>query len=397
VTARRFLAARLPAIARTGTITTPLELAVSPPTARLPSVRALALAMLAEPTPAQREVLGAMPYSRNTTQLHTDTSVLPRHRGARASWNYLRRPRSTGAVTVTYDLTRLMRLPVPADGRRFLVTLGGEDLVDPATVIDRMEYEHPLYTPESVAAQRRLPECDSERIVFAGAYHGWGFHEDGARSGLAAATRLGLPWTRDSRVLPAPGRFETTIRHTRRTPFRRSFDHASTFWPLDLDDLPDHGIARRQHAADRRNQRLTPRQAATDRGQAPLQAGDFALGGIDILLRHRIGQFAQTGQALFGQAQAGLQLRQQRRLVGALDGAGSRHHPGQDFALPDLAAGGRQAMRPGGFDPPRNHRLDAAADVRVHDHPARQFKRARQAFLSHARGQHGHPALRRLG
>ncbi len=77
-----------------------------------------------------------------------------------------------------------------------------------------MEYEHPLYTPASVAAQRRLPEIDTDRIAFAGAYHGWGFHEDGARSGLAAATRLGLPWTRATHVLPEPGRFETTIRHT---------------------------------------------------------------------------------------------------------------------------------------------------------------------------------------
>jgi hypothetical protein len=87
-------------------------------------------------------------------------------------------------VTVTYDLTRLQRLDTST---RYLVTLGGTDLVDPDTVLDTMEYEHPAYTPASVAAQRRLPECDSDRVVLAGAYHGWGFHEDGARSGLAAA------------------------------------------------------------------------------------------------------------------------------------------------------------------------------------------------------------------
>ena len=84
-----------------------------------------------------------------------------------------------------------MRLPTET---RYLVTLGGEDLVDPATVIARREYAHPLYTPDSVAAQARLPECDTDRIAFAGAYHGWGFHEDGARSGLAAAERLGFRW-----------------------------------------------------------------------------------------------------------------------------------------------------------------------------------------------------------
>ena len=154
---------------------------------------------------------------------------------------------SSGGVTVTYDLTRLQRLPTDT---HYLVTLGGEDLVDPASVIDRMEYEHPLYTPASVAASCRLPEINTARIAFAGAYHGWGFHEDGARSGLAAATHLDLPWVRPARTLPQPGRFETTIRHTRRSPFRRSFEHRSTFWLVDLDDLPDHGVLARFEARD---------------------------------------------------------------------------------------------------------------------------------------------------
>ena len=132
-----------------------------------------------------------MPYSANTALLHTDDSVLPRARRARASWNFRRVADDRGRVTVTYDLTRLMRLPTET---AYLVTLGGEDLVDPAKVIARREYAHPLYTPESVAAQARLPECDSDRVAFAGAYHGWGFHEDGARSGLKAAERLGFEW-----------------------------------------------------------------------------------------------------------------------------------------------------------------------------------------------------------
>ena len=122
-------------------------------------------------------------------------SVLPSATDARASWNF-HRPATegapgTGGVMVTYDLTRLQRLPTDT---HYLVTLGGEDLVDPATVIDRMEYEHPLYTPESVAASRRLPVINTERIAFAGAYHGWGFHEDGCRSGVAAAEALGATW-----------------------------------------------------------------------------------------------------------------------------------------------------------------------------------------------------------
>ena len=145
-----------------------------------------ALALLAEPTELERAVLGDMPYSTNHARLHTDESVLPRHERARASWNYLMAgPRSE--VAVTYDISRLMRLSAP---KRVLVTLGGGDCVDPMSVLAEMTYHHPLYTPESIAAQRLLPTLDDDRVVFAGAYHGWGFHEDGAASGMRAAKRL---------------------------------------------------------------------------------------------------------------------------------------------------------------------------------------------------------------
>ncbi|BBX98420.1 NAD(P)/FAD-dependent oxidoreductase [Mycobacterium lacus] len=149
-----------------------------------------ALLLLDEPTPWERAVLGAIPYSTNLARLHTDESVLPRHRRARASWNYLVTP-GNDHVVVSYDISRLMRI----DARpRFLVTLGVDNRVDPESVIAEMTYSHPLYTPESVAAQRLLPTLDDDRVVFAGAYHGWGFHEDGAASGLRAARRLGADW-----------------------------------------------------------------------------------------------------------------------------------------------------------------------------------------------------------
>jgi len=160
-----------------------------------------ALLLLDDVTPWERAVLGAIPYSTNRAQLHTDESVLPRHRRARASWNYLVTP-GTDRVVVSYDVSRLMRIK---GNRRYLVTLGGHDLVDPASVIAEMNYSHPLYTPESVAAQRLLPTLDDDRVVFAGAYHGWGFHEDGAASGLRAARRLGADWpaaTRRELVTP---------------------------------------------------------------------------------------------------------------------------------------------------------------------------------------------------
>jgi uncharacterized protein len=155
-----------------------------------------ALLLLDDPTPAECSVLGAIPYSTNHAQLHTDESVLPRHRGARASWNYLITP-DNADVIVSYDVSRLMR--INAD-RRYLVTLGGRDRVDPASVIAETAYSHPLYTPESLAAQRLLPALDDDRVVFAGAYHGWGFHEDGAASGQRAARRLGADWPARSAV-----------------------------------------------------------------------------------------------------------------------------------------------------------------------------------------------------
>jgi predicted NAD/FAD-binding protein len=90
-------------------------------------------------------------------------------------------------------MTRLQRLE-PVDGGRYIVSLGESELIDDATVLDRMVYEHPQYTPESLAAQQRILGLGDERLAFAGAYHGWGFHEDGALSGLKAAARLGRDW-----------------------------------------------------------------------------------------------------------------------------------------------------------------------------------------------------------
>ncbi|MFF0743604.1 NAD(P)/FAD-dependent oxidoreductase [Streptomyces sp. NPDC004111] len=152
-----------------------------------------ALRLLADATEAERRVLGAFRYSRNPTLLHTDTRVLPRSPRARAAWNYLMPSCAAGAdsVRVSYDMNRLQRLDAP---ETYVVTLNPGELVDPTRVVERMEYEHPVYTPESVAAQALLPTLNSPTTVFAGAYHGWGFHEDGCRSGVEAAAALGVPW-----------------------------------------------------------------------------------------------------------------------------------------------------------------------------------------------------------
>ncbi|MFD3945249.1 NAD(P)/FAD-dependent oxidoreductase [Streptomyces sp. NPDC058579] len=152
-----------------------------------------ALRLLADPTEQERRVLGAFTYSTNPTVLHGDTSLLPRSPHARASWNYwlpscTARP---GSVQISYDMNRLQRLP----GREpYIVTLNPGDRIDESTVVARMTYEHPVYTPESVAAQRSLPTLRTPVTAYAGAYHGWGFHEDGCRSGVEAALHLGVNW-----------------------------------------------------------------------------------------------------------------------------------------------------------------------------------------------------------
>lgn len=152
-----------------------------------------ALALLAEPTERQRRVLSAFRYSSNETWLHTDPSPLPVSAGARASWNYRKTScsASAGPVRISYDMNRLMRLAEPQD---YVVTLNGSDHVDENKALARMHYRHPIYTPESVAAQAELSEIGDERIQFAGAYHGWGFHEDGCLSGVRAARAFGAGW-----------------------------------------------------------------------------------------------------------------------------------------------------------------------------------------------------------
>jgi predicted NAD/FAD-binding protein len=162
-----------------------------------------ALRLLDAPTPAERDVLGAFAYIPNPALLHTDATLLPSHPGVRASWNYELggcRPGDGPPPRISYDMNRLQSLPVAQD---YIVTLGGKGAVggggwgrsvDPAQVIDRMDYAHPAYTPASVAAQRRLPGLNTGVTAFAGAYHGWGFHEDGCRSGAQAAAALGGTW-----------------------------------------------------------------------------------------------------------------------------------------------------------------------------------------------------------
>lgn len=141
-----------------------------------------ARAMLAGATRAEREVLGAMPYQPNEAVLHTDAGVLPRKRAAWSGWNY-RMPKGEDApVAVTYNMTMLQSLGTSVP---ICVTLNDATSIDPAKVLGRFQYHHPVYTVEGIAARERWGEISgASGIHFCGAYWFNGFHEDGVRSGM---------------------------------------------------------------------------------------------------------------------------------------------------------------------------------------------------------------------
>jgi uncharacterized protein len=148
-----------------------------------------ALRMLADPSGAEAEVLDAIPYQSNDAVLHTDRTLLPRRRRAWASWNYHLEDRPASRTTVTYHMNRLQSLR--AD-REFCVTLNKTEAIDPDRVIEVQRYDHPVYTPAGLAAQRRWDQVSGvRRTHYCGAYWGYGFHEDGVVSGLRVCSQFG--------------------------------------------------------------------------------------------------------------------------------------------------------------------------------------------------------------
>jgi predicted NAD/FAD-binding protein len=150
-----------------------------------------ALAMLHDASEREHEVLGAIPYQRNEAVLHTDSTLLPRRRFARAAWNFhlLREPKPLS--TVTYYMNHLQRLRADRD---FCVTLNRSEAIDPAKIIRTIDYSHPIFTPAGVAAQSQHRTLGGlqNRTHFCGAYWGWGFHEDGVLSALRACEPFGV-------------------------------------------------------------------------------------------------------------------------------------------------------------------------------------------------------------
>ena len=149
-----------------------------------------ALALLANPSEAERSILGAFHTTANEAVLHTDGSLLPRTPWGRASWNYHLDGDVTPGATLTYHMNRLQALPATQD---FCVTLNANGSVDASKVLRRFVYHHPLYTLEAVRAQRRWAEISGrDRIHYCGAYWLFGFHEDGLNSAMRVARALGV-------------------------------------------------------------------------------------------------------------------------------------------------------------------------------------------------------------
>ncbi|MEA2458528.1 MAG: uncharacterized protein QOC95_1500 [Thermoleophilaceae bacterium] len=153
-----------------------------------------ALRMLADPSDREHELLGAIPYQPNQAVLHTDRGMLPRRRRAWASWNYHLLEHPPGKSTVTYHMNRLQSL---RSDTQFCVTLNRTEAIDPRAVIRKIDYAHPVYTAAGEAAQKRHHEISGahSRTHYCGAYWGWGFHEDGLKSGLRVAERFGARLT----------------------------------------------------------------------------------------------------------------------------------------------------------------------------------------------------------
>jgi len=151
-----------------------------------------ALKMLKDPTPSEKDILGAIPYKMNDVVLHTDKHILPKRKLAWAAWNYHIGNEAQDSVAVTYYMNRLQNFDnAPVD---FCVTLNKTEAINPDKIIRQFRYAHPVFTLEGMAAQKRHSEISGHnRTHFCGAYWFNGFHEDGVRSALRVTEALGVP------------------------------------------------------------------------------------------------------------------------------------------------------------------------------------------------------------
>ncbi|HSH05096.1 MAG TPA: FAD-dependent oxidoreductase [Anaerolineae bacterium] len=154
-----------------------------------------ALNLLADPSPAETNILGQIPYEPNTAVLHTDIRFMPRRRAAWAAWNYtmVNGQRPEDPATLTYWMNSLQNLDTPTP---YLVTINPQQPVQPDKIIQTIPYAHPAYSLASLTARQQLSQLNGQRhTYYCGAYFGYGFHEDGLKSGVDVAAQLGVTWT----------------------------------------------------------------------------------------------------------------------------------------------------------------------------------------------------------
>ena len=150
-----------------------------------------ALALLSDPTPQEVDVLGSIHFQSNKVTLHWDTLLLPSSNRTWAAWNYRRSSENDLVATLTYNVSTLQSIEGP---REYLVSLNSENLIEPAKILQRFIYDHPVLDHVTVRAQQLRHTVNRGRTSFCGAYFGYGFHEDGVRSALEVCAALGVQW-----------------------------------------------------------------------------------------------------------------------------------------------------------------------------------------------------------
>lgn len=147
-----------------------------------------ALAMLHDPTEAEQVALSGIPYVANQMALHTDASLLPKNRQAWASWSVNKHAANKPVCTVNYYMNLLQSLPCKTP---VIVSLNQNEYIDPDHLLVTKTYHHPVYNRQTLQAQAQIQAIQGQHnTFFCGAYLGWGFHEDGARSGVAVSQML---------------------------------------------------------------------------------------------------------------------------------------------------------------------------------------------------------------
>lgn len=151
-----------------------------------------ALALLQDASPAEQQILGAIPYRKNQVVLHTDARLLPQRKLAWSSWNYRLGSDMDNPATLSYNMNILQGIH---SEDTFVVTLNDTAAINPETILGEYEYAHPVFTLQGIKAQARWGEINGvNRTWFCGAYWKNGFHEDGCYSGIRVATQLGAQW-----------------------------------------------------------------------------------------------------------------------------------------------------------------------------------------------------------